>query len=166
MTSSKEIQTVARAAGIVSRKHGTARPGNRPTRAQGAAVAAFATLAMPLALHAQTSAPANSQANPQALPEVTIEGQRAASDFQVKKSANEKFTMPLLDTPKAVTVITADVISQTGAVSLADALRTVPGITIGAGEGGNPVGDNLFIRGYNAQTDTYIDGIRHGFAIA
>jgi catecholate siderophore receptor len=36
----------------------------------------------------------------------------------------------------------------------------VPGITIGAGEGGNPVGDNLFIRGYNAQTDTYIDGIR------
>jgi catecholate siderophore receptor len=36
----------------------------------------------------------------------------------------------------------------------------VPGITIGAAEGGNPVGDNLFIRGYNAQTDTYIDGIR------
>jgi catecholate siderophore receptor len=74
--------------------------------------------------------------------------------------ANDKFTAPLLDTPKSVTVVTADVISQTGAVSLTDALRTVPGITIGAGEGGNPVGDNLFIRGYNAQTDTYIDGIR------
>jgi catecholate siderophore receptor len=154
MTSSKENKTVARAPGIVSRKHGMARPSMRPTRAQGAAAAAFATLAMPLALHAQTS---NA---PQTLPEVTIEGQRAASDFQVKKSANEKFTMPLLDTPKAVTVITAEVISQTGAVSLADALRTVPGITIGAGEGGNPVGDNLFIRGYNAQSDTYIDGIR------
>src|SRR5690349_6932529 len=75
-------------------------------------------------------------------------------------SANDKFTAPLLDTPKSVTVVTADTIAQTGAVSLTDALRTVPGITIGAAEGGNPVGDNLFIRGYNAQTDTYIDGIR------
>ncbi|UGQ48722.1 TonB-dependent receptor [Massilia endophytica] len=116
-----------------------------------AVAAAIATLALPLAVHAQSTE--------QKLPEVTINGQ-AGSDFQVKKSANDKFTAPLLDTPKSITVVPAEVISQTGAVSLTEALRTVPGITIGAAEGGNPVGDNLFIRGYNAQTDTYIDGIR------
>nr|WP_315251596.1 TonB-dependent siderophore receptor [uncultured Duganella sp.] len=131
-------------AGIKSRKH-TLRPIH---------VAAMATLAMPLALHAETA-----PEQPQKLPEVTVEGARG-SEFQVTKSANSKFTAPLLDTPKSVTVISTEVISQTGAVSLTDALRTVPGITIGAGEGGNPVGDNLFIRGYNAQLDTYIDGIR------
>jgi len=115
------------------------------------AALALATLAMPLALHAQTA--------DEKLPEVRVEG-RATSDFQVRTSASDKFTAPLLDTPKSVTVIPTAVIAQSGATSLTDALRTVPGITIGAGEGGNPVGDNLFIRGYNAQTDTYVDGIR------
>jgi catecholate siderophore receptor len=133
-------------AGIKSRKHATTL-----NRLQ---VAALASLAVPLALHAETA-----PEQPQKLPEVVVDGART-SDFQVSKSANDKFTAPLLDTPKSVTVITSEVISQTGAVSLTDALRTVPGITIGAAEGGNPVGDNLFIRGYNAQTDTYIDGIR------
>ncbi|MYM22733.1 TonB-dependent siderophore receptor [Duganella sp. FT135W] len=130
-------------AGIKSRKHATTLN-----------LAALASLAVPFALHAETA-----PEQPQKLPEVVVDGART-SDFQVSKSANDKFTAPLLDTPKSVTVITSEVISQTGAVSLTDALRTVPGITIGAGEGGNPVGDNLFIRGYNAQTDTYIDGIR------
>ncbi|NGZ84783.1 TonB-dependent receptor [Duganella aceris] len=140
------MKSTVKTAGIKSRKHDTPKLSRMH-------LAALATLAMPLALHAETTP------DPQKLPEVTIEGART-SDFQIKKSANEKFTAPLLDTPKSVTVITSEVISQTGAVSLTDALRTVPGITIGAGEGGNPVGDNLFIRGYNAQSDTYIDGIR------
>lgn len=70
-----------------------------------------------------------------------IQGQ-AVSDFHVTKSASDRFTTPLLAMPKAVTVIPAEEISQTCAVSLTEALRTVPGITIGGGEGGNPVGDN------------------------
>ncbi|MFM9436445.1 catecholate siderophore receptor [Janthinobacterium sp. CG_23.3] len=131
---------------IKSRKH-------QPVAA-GTAFAAFATLAMPLALHAQTAGQA------QQMPEVKITGGAERTLQAPVKSASNKLTAPLLDTPKSITVITVDVISQTGAVSLTDALRTVPGITVGAAEGGNPVGDNLFIRGYNAQTDTYIDGIR------
>jgi catecholate siderophore receptor len=115
------------------------------------AFAVLATLGMP----AVQAAPDN--LIDQSIPTVQVKGANAPAG---PVSGNEKFTAPLLDTPKSVTVVSADVISQTGAVSLTDALRTVPGITIGAGEGGNPVGDNLFIRGYNAQTDTYIDGIR------
>jgi catecholate siderophore receptor len=130
---------------IKSRKHARVLP--------APAFAMLATLGMPAAW----AAPDN--VIDQSIPTVQVTGANAPAG---PVSANDKFTAPLLDTPKSVTVVTADVISQTGAVSLTDALRTVPGITIGAGEGGNPVGDNLFIRGYNAQTDTYIDGIRDG----
>jgi catecholate siderophore receptor len=130
---------------IKSRKHARALPAPAPALA----FTVLATLGMPAA-HA-----APDDAADQRIPTVQVTGTSRAP-----ASLNDKFTAPLLDTPKSVTVVPADVISQTGAVTLTDALRTVPGITIGAGEGGNPVGDNLFIRGYNAQTDTYIDGIR------
>jgi catecholate siderophore receptor len=125
------------------------------SRKHAPAAFAIATLAMPFAVHAENAV---EPATPK-MPEVTITGTNG-SNFQVTRSASDKYTAPLLDTPKAVTVVPAEVISQTGAVSLTEALRTVPGITMGAAEGGNPVGDNLFIRGYNAQSDTYIDGIR------
>ncbi|HJV95721.1 MAG TPA: TonB-dependent siderophore receptor, partial [Albitalea sp.] len=49
---------------------------------------------------------------------------------------------------------------DTGSATLTEALRTVPGITFGAGEGGNPVGDRPFIRGYDAQASTFLDGLR------
>lgn len=126
-----------------------------------ATLAAVATLAMPLVLHAETNTDPVAQQGDGKMPEVTVTGRAANNEFQIpQRSASDKFTAPLLDTPKSVTVVPSEVIAQTGATSLADALRTVPGITMGAAEGGNPVGDNLFIRGYNAQTDTYIDGIR------
>ncbi len=95
------------------------------------------------------------------LNEVRVE---ASTDYKVEKSASPKFTAPLLDTPKSVTVIPQEVIRQTGATTLVDALRTTPGITFGAGEGGNPVGDRPFIRGFDAQSDTYVDGLRDGAA--
>ena len=121
----------------------------------GSALAVLATLAAPLA-HADGG---NKDVDP-TIPKVEVTG-AARRDVQAPvASSSDKFTAPLLDTPKSVSVIPQEVISQTAAVTLTDALRTVPGITIGAGEGGNPVGDNVFIRGYNAQTDTYVDGIR------
>jgi len=45
-------------------------------------------------------------------------------------------------------------------VTLEDALRTVPGITFGAAEGGNPIGDRPFIRGFDSQGSIYVDGVR------
>ena len=90
----------------------------------------------------------------------TIVGeQRDETTYNVDRSAS-KYTAPLLDTPKTVTVIPQQVIKDTGALTLADALRTTPGITFGAGEGGNPAGDRPFIRGFNAESDTFLDGMR------
>lgn len=80
--------------------------------------------------------------------------------YKVGKANSPKYTAPLLDTPKTIIVMPAQVIQETGSISLADALRTVPGITFGAGEGGNPQGDRPFIRGFDAQGSTYVDGVR------
>ncbi|QCB36694.1 TonB-dependent siderophore receptor [Sphingobium sp. PAMC28499] len=80
--------------------------------------------------------------------------------YKVDKAASPKYTAPLLDTPKTVIVLPSQVIRESGSTTFVEALRTVPGITFGAGEGGNPQGDRPFIRGSDAQGSTYIDGIR------
>lgn len=80
--------------------------------------------------------------------------------LKVDQSANSKFVAPLLDTPKSVSVISKQLIADTQVTTLSDALRTVPGITLGAGEGGNPNGDRPFIRGYNSESSMYVDGVR------
>ncbi|MEG0052047.1 MAG: TonB-dependent siderophore receptor [Comamonas sp.] len=84
----------------------------------------------------------------------------ADSGFKTEASTQGKFTAPLLDTPKTVQVISEELIKQTGATSLQDALRSTPGITFGNGEGGNPSGDQPFIRGMDAQSSTFVDGMR------
>lgn len=71
-----------------------------------------------------------------------------------------KYTEPLRDTPQTIDVITKDTIEQQGATTLRDVLNNVPGITIAAGEGGAPAGDNLTIRGFSARNDVYVDGVR------
>ena len=91
----------------------------------------------------------------------TIKAQATVEQsLKVDESANKKFVAPLLDTPKSVSVISKQLIEDTKVTTLSDALRTVPGITLGAGEGGNPNGDRPFIRGYNSEGSMYVDGVR------
>ncbi|WP_420138574.1 TonB-dependent receptor [Sphingomonas sp.] len=73
---------------------------------------------------------------------------------------NLKLTAPLIDTPRSITILPESLIRDTGSASLVDALRTIPGITFGAAEGGNPIGDRPFIRGFDSQGSTYLDGVR------
>ncbi|WP_166360691.1 TonB-dependent receptor [Pseudomonas akapageensis] len=91
---------------------------------------------------------------------ITGEAQQESTDYKVDKASSQKYTEPLVDTPRSVTVIPQQVIKDTGALTMQDALRTIPGITFGAGEGGNPQGDRPFIRGFDAQGDTYLDNVR------
>jgi len=108
-------------------------------------------LALPVQAMAQDAAPREGATD---LDRINV------SKNRLPEPSSPKFTAPLLDTPKSVTVIPQSVIQETAAATLLDALRTVPGITFGAGEGGNPTGDRPFIRGFDAQSDTYIDGLR------
>lgn len=74
--------------------------------------------------------------------------------------SSAKFTEPLIDTPKTITVVPRAVIEQQGATTLRDILRNVPGITMQAGEGGAVPGDNLTLRGFSASNDIFVDGVR------
>ncbi|MFW7349601.1 MAG: TonB-dependent receptor [Pigmentiphaga sp.] len=90
---------------------------------------------------------------------ITVRGE-AESAYKADQSASQKFTAPLLDTPKSVTIIPQEVIENSASTTLTEALRLTPGITFGSGEGGNPLGDRPFIRGYDAQASTFVDGMR------
>ncbi|RYG93726.1 MAG: TonB-dependent receptor, partial [Alphaproteobacteria bacterium] len=55
--------------------------------------------------------------------------------YKAERIETPKAVAPLLDTPRSIVVVDKQVIKQTGAATLVDALRTVPGITFGAAEG-------------------------------
>ena len=121
-------------------------------------VGAFATapaLAEDPATAARDAKPAANADDPQERRnEVIVNGLRET------RSQDPKQVAPLVDTPKSILVLDRSVIEQTGSNSLQDALRTVPGITFGAAEGGNPIGDRPFIRGFDSQGSIYVDGVR------
>jgi catecholate siderophore receptor len=91
---------------------------------------------------------------------LTVTGDNSTVEVHADAMPSPKYTAPLVDLPQTVTVISQETIQSTASSTLMEALRTVPGITFGAGEGGNPLGDRPFIRGMDAQSSTYIDGIR------
>lgn len=99
-----------------------------------------------------------------ALKTVTLEIQARAGSVEVRDDAarisSPKYTEPLRDTPQTITVIPREVIEKQGATTLRDVLRNVPGLTMTAGEGGTPAGDNLTLRGFSARNDVFVDGVR------
>jgi catecholate siderophore receptor len=127
----------------------TSQPSTLPPRSQRSAVACAVTLAL------AGSFAASGAGADDTLDEVVVEGHRYRNEV-----SSGKFTAPLLDTPKSVTVIPAALVEEQGATSLVEALKNVPGVTFNAGEGGQPAGDNLKIRGFDAGADVFIDGIR------
>lgn len=76
------------------------------------------------------------------------------------RGIGDKLTGSMLDTPKSITIVDSNLMNERGATSLVDALKSVPGITFNAGEGGQPAGDNLKIRGFDAGADVFVDGVR------
>lgn len=66
---------------------------------------------------------------------------------------------PLMDTPRSITAIPKHIFADQGVSTLRDTLRNAPGISLAAGEGGAQ-GDNLTIRGFGAQNDIFLDGMR------
>ena len=76
-------------------------------------------------------------------------------------ASSAKFTAPLVDTPKTIQIIKKEVLEEQGAVTLMEALRNTPGITMQMGENGNTsAGDTFQLRGFSLQQSTFVDGIR------
>lgn len=112
-------------------------------------MAVAGALAMPT--HAQQAAMLN---------EVKVSASVEAP-YKAEKSASPKLTQPLVDTPKTVQVLKKEMLQEQGAVSLMDALRNTPGITMQLGENGNTAaGDTFQMRGFSTQSATFVDGVR------
>ncbi|MGE0097295.1 MAG: TonB-dependent siderophore receptor [Hydrogenophaga sp.] len=94
------------------------------------------------------------------LPTVTVK-EAPEVPYKADKSANEKITQPLLDTPKTIQIIKKETLEEQGAITLMEALRNTPGITMQMGENGNTsAGDTFQLRGFSLQQSTFVDGIR------
>ncbi|MGH9948262.1 MAG: TonB-dependent receptor domain-containing protein, partial [Pyrinomonadaceae bacterium] len=94
---------------------------------------------------------------------LSVEAESASveiSGSEAKIIASPKYDGPLRNIPQTISVISKEVIEQQGATTLREVLNNVPGITVTAGEGGAPAGDNLTIRGFSARNDIYVDGVR------
>jgi catecholate siderophore receptor len=83
-----------------------------------------------------------------------------AAPYKADRLASPKFSEPIADTPKSITVLSKEVLQDKDATSLKDVARTTAGVTLGTGEGGNAFGDRFFIRGFDARNDVFVDGIR------
>jgi catecholate siderophore receptor len=99
--------------------------------------------------------PTADQPQPANLGTIDVHGQT-----QNREPQAPEFVAPLVDTPRAVTIIPEQIIQQTAATSLEDLLRTSPGITFGAGEGGQPLAERPFIRGQSSANNIFVDGVR------
>ena len=80
--------------------------------------------------------------------------------YKAKISGDSRHVKPLADTPQTIEVLTQTRIEESGKSDMRDVLSTLPGITIGTGEGGNAFGDRYVIRGHEARSDVFIDGLR------
>ncbi len=116
------------------------------------------TAAFALAVGSAHAQQADTKNSPEAgLHEIKATATREHDDGVV--SVGGKFDTNLRDVPQSVTVLNRKMLDSQAAASLKDALRNVPGITLGAGEGG-VIGDNINLRGFSARTDIYLDGLR------
>ena len=91
---------------------------------------------------------------------VQVEG--AATGYTAP-SGLTKLSEPLLDTPVSATTVTQQLMQDRGNTNLNDALRNVPSITLQSNES-SFIGNDPFIRGFNARTDMFVDGMRHSGA--
>ncbi|MCQ8183578.1 TonB-dependent siderophore receptor [Methylomonas sp. SURF-1] len=74
-------------------------------------------------------------------------------------TTGSKTEMAIRDIPQSISVVKEELIESQNAFNLRDALRNVSGLTIAAGEGGR-TGDSITLRGFSANSDQYLDGVK------
>lgn len=114
------------------------------------------TLPASAAFAAAPDAPAAADAPPEAS-NIIVNGVRPARSYVADDTNAAKIAAPLRDIPQSVTVVPAQVLLDQRALSLQDALKNVPGIGMSSGDGQR---DQVFIRGFTAIADQFVDGFR------
>ncbi|WP_373989738.1 catecholate siderophore receptor Fiu [Duganella sp. BuS-21] len=141
---------------IKSRKHAQSRLNQHVS-------AALTAMLLPVAAHAAEAAlpDAAEQSKPTTLQEVQVNASRE-NDFKAERASSAKYTEKLVDTAQSLTVIKKELIEQQGAITLSEALRNTPGVgAFFLGENGNTnTGDAIYMRGFDASSSIYVDGVR------
>ena len=91
------------------------------------------------------------------LPTIDVTGDQGG--YQATQQSINRLQTPLLNTPQTINVVPQQEIQERRLTTMEEALRTVPGITFSAGEGGQQ-GDSPIIRGFVARGDIFRDGFR------
>ena len=84
----------------------------------------------------------------------------AGAPYKAKISGDKRHVKDLAETPQTISVLTQTQIRDSGKTDLKDVLAAQPGITLGTGENGNAFGDRYIIRGHEARSDIFVDGLR------
>lgn len=119
-------------------------------------VLALAALNMPAVAFSQSAATDTPAAG--RLHQVVVSAKRM-NDNGANNLALDKLTQPLLETPQSISSVSQTDLSDQGVTDLNEALRMVPGITLGAGETSFQ-GNNPYLRGFPTKDDMYVDGER------
>jgi len=80
--------------------------------------------------------------------------------YKARTSGDMRLTRPIAELPQVITVLTESQIDDSGYYDIARILDAQPGITVGTGENGNAFGDRYIIRGQEARSDVFVDGLR------
>ncbi len=89
-------------------------------------------------------------------PGIIVYGRPEGYDTDETGTATKTQT-PLLDVPQAISVLSREQLDDQGVDQLGQALRYVPGVVLGQGEGHR---DQITIRGQNSTADFFLDGLR------
>jgi catecholate siderophore receptor len=131
--------------------------------AQAVAQACFGTgvnltIVVP-ALAQQPPDPARDDDRRSSIEEIIVEDSARDTLYRLEDSSLTKLTEPLRDVPQSIVTVPRELLDDRGVTTLNEALRMVPGITLGAGEF-SWQGNNPNIRGFNSRNDMFLDGMR------
>lgn len=139
-------------------------PGLNPARSNRTVSLGVSTaLLLPLAIQAQAEEPKEATLKPVVVTERAPDHNpysEPGAPYKAKQSGDERRAKPLAETPATISVLTRQQLQDTGRTDLRDILRAQPGITLGTGENGNAFGDRYIIRGQEARSDVFVDGLR------
>lgn len=90
---------------------------------------------------------------------VEVFGEKNAP-YKARRSGDLRRTADLAASPNTMTILTQSQILDSGKTDLKEILSSQAGITLGTGENGNAFGDRYIIRGHEARSDVFVDGVR------
>jgi len=93
----------------------------------------------------------------QTLAPVKVTGLADDAYRRLSSSTANRSEQALINTPQAVSIVTGQLIRDQAMLSMADAMRYMPGVGTAAGEGNR---DTAIFRGNSSTSDFYIDGMR------